>query len=746
VIDPSTSVNVAEAPGEGGGRLGWKTPLAALLFYGLVIAIATYPRINELGSSLPGTRVDPLNHIGVMKWYKSCLLEGKSYLVNPGLQHPTGFPLALNSPMILQAGIFLPLSVAFADDYVCYNVLWFLGFLFSGMSVFVLGWAVLRDRAAAGFAGLLGMICTPMMMRGHGHLELMFAGSMGLFLASWLGFVDRPSRRTLVLAASAYLLGALGAAYFAVLPIVPAVLYVAWRAVSEGRSQGWRGGIRWLVGRTGWFGGFVGLVVPGLLLIFSSQFYASARGLSMERPLAAFARYGTPAWSYLTPTSHHAASAASSVNAYYAAGYPEGECASYLGVVTLLLIGYAAVRRVRFPRAGYWWLALASAVVLSLGAYAELGTHRVPLPAFWLRQTVPMFKSLRAPCRFNLLAGVLAALVAAAGFRRLMVGIRRPWVRALVGSAAVALVVADLAMVPFQSDPIRRPIPGCYEWIRARNPRAAILEAPLLSSGCPHPLTETCAYWQSFHGLRSSSGYSSFINIDFDDLMVDHSPFAAGTLFNPAAFDHPESQSVGVVSDVSVRDYAWLVAKRAKFDYILLHGWDDSVGIRSPSFLKLAKALQGALVFSEPMVLVYEAARLPEPTRPVLLCDEGLRCWRGRPGPPIRVMGRSGRVTAFVPDAVAKQVFTLEARAFRRPRTITLAVGDRELARWDLGPGEFRTLESPPIALPGGLQTLTLRSDGEDAPATPDEEPCEWDTRPYGVQILKLGLKPASAP
>jgi hypothetical protein len=228
--------------------------------------------------------------------------------------------------------------------------------------------------------------------------------------------------------------------------------------------------------------------------------------------------------------------------------------------------------------------------------------------------------------------------------------------------------------------------------------------------------------------------------------MVDHSPFCVGSLSDASAFDHPESLSVGVVSDVGLRDYVWLLAKRARLDYLLLHGWDESVGVRSPAFGRLIVTPKDALAFAEPKVLVYDTARLATPTRPVLICDEGMRVWRDRPGPPMRVMGRSGRLTAYVPEPGGRQIFTMEARAFRRPRAILLKAGNATLARWEVGPSEFRTLQSPPISLPAGLQALTIESDGEDAPDGPGEASSEWDTRPSGLQILKVGLRPATDP
>jgi hypothetical protein len=724
-------------------RHGWKTALVVVVVYSLAIMVATYPRMIYLQGSLPGSQVDPLNHICIMKWNKSCLLEGKSQVYNPGLQHPVGFPVGLNPSMLLQSGLFIPLSLLGVDDYLCYNILWFVAFLFSGCSIFVLGWTMLRDRFAAGFAGLVGMISTPMMMRAHGHLELMFAGSMALFLAAWVAWLDRPGRRRLLLAVASYLLVALSAAYFAVLTIVPAVMYVAWRWIAEFRRNGWTGSTRWLVGRLGGFAAFLLMAIPGLMVAFSSQFWAKAHGFDMERPLTVFTRYYTPLSAYLIPTPRHLASAVFPVNFHSMRGLPEIECAAYLGVVPLFLIAYAAISRASFRHAAFWWVILVTLVVLAMGAYLEVGTGKITLPALWLRQSVPFFKSLRAPSRFNILACILAGLIAAAGFQKLMTCLRRPWQKGLIGSILVVLVIADMSLRPFFLDSRQHAIPGCYGWIKSKSEQAALLEIPLVSSGCPNLLTETCAYWQTTHGLKTSAGYSAMVNNDFDDLVVGHSPFSAEALFRPDALDHPESLTIGVLPEISLREYAWLMARRARFDYMVLHAWEESVGVKSPAFWKLAESFQDIQVRMDPYVLVYDLSRLPTPTRPVLLCDQGLRCWRGEPGPPSRVMGRAGDLFVYVPEGRGPLIYRMKARAFRRPRTLILKSGHQELARWKLGTSDYQMLESPPLVLPGGFQTLKLESDGEDQAANLSERPCEWDDRPYGVQILEIRLQPS---
>ena len=47
-----------------------------LAFYGVCVAVATYPCVWSLGSKLPGLN-DPLEHLWIIRWYASCLFPGK---------------------------------------------------------------------------------------------------------------------------------------------------------------------------------------------------------------------------------------------------------------------------------------------------------------------------------------------------------------------------------------------------------------------------------------------------------------------------------------------------------------------------------------------------------------------------------------------------------------------------------------------------------------------------------------------
>jgi hypothetical protein len=373
-----------------------------------------------------------------MRWYKTCVLEGRSALHCPEIQHPIGAPLGNFSSLHLQALLYFPLSLVIDSDALCYNLIWTFGLLITGLGTFVLIWHILGDKSCAAFGGLLAMLGAPVMLHARAHLELIYVGSFPLFLVAWIRFVDRPSRGRLVLAALGYTVLSMSAAYYMVFAIFPAVLYVVWQVSCGGLT----GAGAWFRQRSGWLLGFVGLILPGLLVLFSSQLWAVSNGYSLVRPRYEFDLFGAPVWSYLSPTKWHRLGAWLPFDPYEALGGSAGERTSYLGVVTLVLIAYAAIRRVRFSGAGYLWSALALVVVLSFGSHWHVGGWTISLPSDWLWHGFPVYRMTRVPARFNLFAAVLAGVVAAAGLRHLLARVPHRGLRlALLGGLTVCSIM-----------------------------------------------------------------------------------------------------------------------------------------------------------------------------------------------------------------------------------------------------------------------------------------------------------------
>ena len=475
---------------------GWRATGIAAIVYAAATAVATFPMVLHSTTAMPQSGPDGLQHLWVMRWYRSCLVEGRAPWFSADLQYPVGVPLGYFSPLHLQSLLYLPLSFLTGNDILIYNVIWSTAIVTTGLGTFVLGWHVLRDRASATVAGLLAMLSGPMRLHSYGHLELVTLGAFPLFLVLWMRFVDRPSRGRLLGAAGGYVLLAMSAAYYLVFAVFPAALYAVWRMVGAARRREWRA-----IGRlAGWLAGFAGLVVPALLLLFSAHVWTIAHGHDMGRLRFEFEHYRAPLWSYLVPIPGDLASGLLPFNPYDRAGLGPVpmELVSYLGIATLVLLHRAWFRRVAFVASGFLWTSLALMVVLSLGPHVQIGGLAVPMPAGWLWDHFPPMRMTRVPARFNLFAAVLAAVVAGAGLRDLLASRHRRAVRTALAMAIGGLAVADLSLLPFgtQTHP---PMPAAYASLLERSPETHILEAPHHDSALM-----TCRRWRPT-GSRSTA-------------------------------------------------------------------------------------------------------------------------------------------------------------------------------------------------------------------------------------------------
>ena len=176
----------------------------------VALVAATWPVVPRMAVALPGGNIDPAMHLWVIRWYRTCLAEGRPPWFCGSLQGPVGAPLGLFSPLQLQAMLCWPLSRLIGDDVIIYNVLWIVGFLLTGLGTSFLAWEVVRDRRIAFLGGLSAMLCGSMTVHAFGHLELLYLGGFPIFLVAWLRFVDRPGVKRLCATAAAFVLLAAG--------------------------------------------------------------------------------------------------------------------------------------------------------------------------------------------------------------------------------------------------------------------------------------------------------------------------------------------------------------------------------------------------------------------------------------------------------------------------------------------------------------------------------------------------------
>jgi len=729
----------AEAnPDPSARRRPWSVWLLAALGYFALASLATWPVITRFGREIPGELTDPLEHLWIMRWLRSCLIEGRNPLFCPVIQAPVGVPLGYFPTLHLQAALYLVFRLLTSNDAAIFTTIWFLGFVATGLASFGLArWALPGLGAGVAWvAGLGVMLCGPMLMHAHGHLETMQLGLVPPFLIAWIRLNDQPDRGRLLLAVASYLLMVAAAPYFAVLAIFPAAWYSAW-SVATG-SDRWTRARRlapWLIGF-----GVVGL--PGVALLFGAQVWADLQGFSMSRSKRVFDHFGAPPWSQFAPSPRHELGSLLVPELFPGTGYADrmSECSSYLGVVALGLLGYAVVKRVSFPRCGFWWSVFALLTVLSWGSRQELFGASVSLPAGWIYHIFPPFHLIRVPARFNLFAAAVAVVPVAAALRRLLERRRNPVVRGGLLTMLAGATLADLAMVPFPSAAIPEP-PPIYAEIKRTNPAATILEAPLFDSTKGQTFSSLWGYWQQRTGLSTSAGYPGLTNTRFDAEIARTSVFSPDRLLTWSNFD-----GFGRDGRLDIRDRAWLELTTHGFDYAILHD-GSTPGIQyfdGPR--RLIADLGESIIHSDAEATVFARSRLRPPGSLTWMTDEG---WRPVPAPrgaPNRRSAalRVARVVVYQPTLGPLVLRLGGAEGFAHPRVVRVVERDIELARWSVEPGTPRDLATPPIPLSAGLHTWTLRSDGDSASTRSADRLDDADT-PYSFRLDRVAVVPADS-
>jgi hypothetical protein len=169
----------------------------------------------------------------------------------------------------------------------------------------------------------------------------------------------------------------------------------------------------------------------------------------------------------------------------------------YLGIVNLLLIGFAA-RRI-WERAGKYFLGLAAFMILAMGVFPHFLGRSLPLPLpYRLIQALPFFSQARNPSRIIVYAYLFLAILTAFSLRYFLNGIKSK-VRSRMALAAIFLLVfLDFYAISTAVTPVV--LPPCYAVIQKDTAADfGILELPRDSA--------RYMMYQTMHGIPCVQGY-----------------------------------------------------------------------------------------------------------------------------------------------------------------------------------------------------------------------------------------------
>jgi len=456
-----------------------KAGLGALLLFGALTVLMTWPQARHLSTHLPDSD-DPLLSIWRIAWIAHALPTSPADVVNGNIFYPEPRTLAYTDAVLLQGLVAAPLLWAGVSPVVAYNLLILASIALSGWTMFLYA-RHLTGRAAAGVLAGIVFAFAPFRFDHLHHLELQAA----MFLPLALMWIDRALEsgrpRDTWLAAGAVVAQVYCGIYYAVF-LVTALLFAVplrCRALTADR--------RAALARTGAMAAAAGaaVVLPYLTL------YLLNRNSLGDRETSDIQLYSATWSNYLaTPTGNW-------LHGGWSGALGQNERRLFPGVLALVLavIGIIGLERRRITLVVVGATGLLISLGLNTPFYSALGS------------LLFIYNGLRAPARASILVCLALGALAAYGWTRLEGSLRR-W-------APVATVAVALAMLGEYATMQSRwytpgPTPPVTRWLAAQ-PRSVVIELPLTTSDRLDLVPDGVYMFRSIeHWQPLLNGYSGF--------------------------------------------------------------------------------------------------------------------------------------------------------------------------------------------------------------------------------------------
>jgi hypothetical protein len=470
--------------------------LAACLYVALTLAMAWPLTANPAGSLLWGGP-DPNLFMWTLAWDTHAFTTQPLSIFDANIYYPERLTLAYSENLIGTALFAAPVLWLTHNPVLALNVVALLSCVLCGLGTFLLARRLGLSPQAALLAGIIFAFSPPRFIR-LGQLHLTTVQWVPFGLAFLLTYLDHGRRRDLRIAIACFTLQALTSGHGAVFLALAMLLLVGYRVLMGDPPAASRR-VR-------------DLGVPGLLLLVPALLvflpYRSVQeGMGLERTLE---NWAVNPGSFLASPSY--------VQRYVLSFFPgarinetawaflfPGYLPLVLGALGLVLPGTGhalatqrgagwrdAVRRWRARRRRDG--AVFSALLMTVGLLLSVGP---PLGLWPLVYRLPGLNFIRVPSRFTILALLGLAVLAGAGFDRLLerrkaasaagdgLGEGTPPGQPAMRAGAAALVVGALLVaefaIPLSGDivPCRVEIPAIDRWLANRPAPFAVAEVPL---------------------------------------------------------------------------------------------------------------------------------------------------------------------------------------------------------------------------------------------------------------------------
>ncbi len=602
-------------------KVNWRGNLIVLLLFFLLVTLFTWPLIAHLNSGVAGGYIDTLLNSWIISWDGHAILHSPLALFQANINFPSVSSLAFSEHLFTLGVLGLPLHLFGANPILVYNILLFLGLIFSGFTAFLLLEYLTKNRWAAFAGGAFFALC-PYHLSKLAHLHINFMPFLPLVLLYIFKYMDEGRKRHLAFFGLALLAQCLTSWYLMAFTLLAVAAVLAGYLLFRWGRQMWS---RLLPA--------VGVMaVAGLIILpFALPYFQNKTAYpEFTRTLTEIDQYSATPASYLNVPPENVI--------YGSLGAPfkqteigigfDAESTLFPGflIVLLALVGlvpwWVGRRRKQpqkngddlpepetppedpvFGKDAWLTRALPFAVlgiggfILSLGPY--IGGHRNFL--FLALYHSGIFSFVRMPARYAILLILALAVLGSIGLARLMQIVKgrakgRGYAEPLLGVVLIAVLLTEMLTVnlPISNVPVGSNISPVYATLAdgsTSNPGdGAVIDAPVgelegaalyegmfdLTATNPKDFIDHenfSVYYSTLNWRKLVNGFSGYYPPTYRRLMMEMQAF-------------PSARSISVLAASDVAYIAW------HWDWVPPEQ-KDAVRARLASFPQLETAAEG---------------------------------------------------------------------------------------------------------------------------------------------------------
>lgn len=530
------------------------------IFSCFITFLILFPYTRYLATNLPNT-IDPVFYAWNIGHNLQSFAQKGEHLLNTNIFYPETNTLALSDTLYAQTISLLPLR------FFTENVVWMenayivLTFPLAAVFMFFLAYYITENILASVISGFFYAFSYPRLSQ-IGHMPMVSSQWIPLFVLFLLKYLEKGSRKSILLVCVLYILNITSSMYFGVFVLLYVLIAVIIECFHWIRNRSWA-----LFKRISFQ--TILFAIPTLIilcLVLFPYIRLKAEYPGIQRPFDDAVRFSAQLIDYLTilPTSLIAR-----LNIFPTATnekplYP---------TVTLLILALCGIYfgwKKQKKYVIFFTLSGITALLLSFGPYIDIIDHqilqfRLTMPYYYLYQAVPILQIIRVPARLSII--FILSLSVLSGIALAHIRHKRTFIT--VSIVCFVLFFAEVWQIqtPSVPIPIDKQIPAVYRWLSNAPDADIIVELPLLPASNieismedqlfipysrikdidTYALETYRIYFSVFHRKRMLNGYSGFFPQVYHDQV------------NVLQF-FPDAASITLLEKLKVR-------------YIIIHGW-----------------------------------------------------------------------------------------------------------------------------------------------------------------------------